>query len=162
RQAVEAARRTADARRHDVVLWPRLEELALRQEELAAKIARLQARRDGVADEVASGDRSRCPAPGASGEDTFRAAHAERAPAAGSAFYRELAEARRVHEEALARLDARLSEVRAEGDKVRGELARLASSLDEVRSQAEARRRHRWWTAAWWKAGRQGNVLARI
>jgi hypothetical protein len=79
-----------------------------------------------------------------------------------SPFHRELAACRAARDEAQARIDGRLAELRAEAEKVRG--ARQAAAEETVRLAplAEALDAGRWWTATWWRARREVGLPKRI
>ena len=78
-----------------------------------------------------------------------------------SPFQRELAAFRQAAHEPLARIDARLAELRAETAKVRGEQQAVADEAARLRPLADALRAGRWWSGAWWRARRDGGLLSR-
>src|SRR5205085_1152575 len=54
------------------------------------------------------------------------------------------------------RLDTQLAELAGQDEDARKELERLAADLEGLRPLVEAKRGHRWWTSAWWRATVQG------
>ncbi len=63
---------------------------------------------------------------------------------------------------ALARLDARLAELRLEGEKVRGTRQSVAEELTRLTPLAAAIQERRWWTAIWWRARRERDLPRRV
>jgi hypothetical protein len=137
-RAADEARTRCEIRRSDEAHWAQLESLARRRETLEDEDRRLGERTARMVEEV-----------GADVEGT-------------SPFHRDCAAGRAARDEALARIDARLAEMRAETSKVHGELQATADETTRLKPLAEALHRGRWWTSAWWRARREGDLAARI
>ena len=69
-----------------------------------------------------------------------------------SPWHQKLAACRGERDGALARLDARLAELGAEAEKVRGARQTAANELVRLGPLAEAWNNGLWWTLAWWRA----------
>ena len=63
---------------------------------------------------------------------------------------------------ALAQIDARLAELRAEAQKARDARLTTAGELARLAALAEALNAGRWWTPTWWRARREGDLSKRI
>jgi hypothetical protein len=150
-QALTAARRDLEeaqaAAAHLRALLPlgdRLDDLAGRYHELVLALNELAARRERVADEVAAEQEQEagCLAP--------------------TRFQSEWAGRVRRRDEARARLEAEEAQLRADIEKLRAEERKLDEQIAPLRPMADALRRRRWWTAAWWRARFRGQLLARV
>jgi hypothetical protein len=131
-RALEEARHACEARQREADLWGRFDDLAARRERLLTQLRALAERRERVAAAVEA--ELAAPAPGAS-----------------SSLQIQWAACVRVRDEAFARLDARLTDLRAEGEKVRGEEKQVEAECERLRPLAEARQGRRFWTGAWWR-----------
>jgi hypothetical protein len=138
REVQQVEERLAGLRRAEPV-WPRLEELAARHDQLAGQIQELAAGREAVAAAV------------------------EREATEGGAaegFRGAVAGAARARDEALAEAQGRLEAARARvAEKVR-ERDELARRLGEVRSLAEAKQGWRFWRSGFWSALGKGDLAA--
>jgi hypothetical protein len=143
-EEVRAAEALCAARQADEGAWARFEELVDRLSEFDAEGRALEADRPGLAARV----QGELTAPPEGGEP--------------SELQGRWAECQRSRDEALARADARLAEVRAEAEKLAGEQAQLEAERDQLQPLAEAKQGQRWWTGAWWRATVQGNLLVRL
>jgi hypothetical protein len=151
RHLAEHARRQAEAEvgsgqqrcgrlRKDEAAGADLEELAERWQQLTAQAQTLQARWDAVPAEVedeanrleAGTDRPESPLATALGESLLK------------------------RQTEWQRLDTQLAELTSQDEDARKELEQLASELEGLRPLVEAKRGHRWWTSAWWRATVQG------
>jgi hypothetical protein len=142
-QALEEAKHACAARLREADLWARFDDLAARRERLTAQLRALAERRERVAAEV-------------------EAELAAAAPGTSSSLQIQWAACVRVRDEALARIDARLADRRAEGEKVRGEETQVESERERLRPLAEARGSGRWWTGAWWRGAFQKDLPAHL
>jgi hypothetical protein len=79
-----------------------------------------------------------------------------------SPFHRELAACRAARDGAQARIGARLAELRAEAEKVRGARQAASDEIACLTPLAEALNAGRWWTMTWWRARREGGLLKRM
>ncbi len=141
KQAAEEAERRLSLRRNDETVWAELEDLARRLEALADEKRGLTAEQAGLEHEV----------------------EAEASAADGaSSFHQELAAGRSRRDAELARIEARLAELGAEIEKVRGEQKADDDALSQIRPLAEALRDGRWWTGAWWRARGEGDIAQRL
>ena len=141
KQASEEAERRLAVRRGDEAVWVELEDLARRLESLAEE-------KRGLTEEQA---------------DLEREVEAEASAADGaSAFHQEMAVGRSRRDAELAGIEARLAELRAEIEKVRGEQKADDDALSQIRPLAEALRDGRWWTGAWWRARGEGDIAQRL
>ena len=138
KQAADEAGRRLAQRRAEEGVWSALDEIAGRLRTLAEEKRRLAEGLSRVEEEV--------------GAETEGAAP----------FHQELAACRAGRDEALARIDARLAELRAEGEKVRGEGRAADDEAARLRPLAEALTSGRWWTGAWWTARREGDLPKRL
>ncbi len=136
-QEREDAAQRCSVRRNDEAVWAGLEDLARRREEADEARRRIGDGMSRLEEEV----------------------EAEAAATDGaSPFQRELAAFRQAAHEPLARIDARLAELRAETAKVRGEQQAVADEAARLRPLADALRAGRWWSGAWWRAPRRRSV----
>lgn len=140
-EAVRASRQVCVQLEQQAPLWTRLEEVLAHCTLLAPRMQALQEKRARIDAEV---------------EAELEAALREAAPSSLQAQWKACATER---DEALARIDARLAELRAETDKVRGEHQEAESELQHLHPLVEARQERRWWTGAWWRTLFQSNLL---
>jgi hypothetical protein len=142
-RALEEAKHACAARQREADLWSRFDDLAARRERLTGQLRALAERRERVPAEVEA--ELGAPAPGAS-----------------SSLQIQWAACVRVRDEALARVEAGLADLRAEGEKVRGEQREVEAELERLRPLAEARQAGRWWTGAWWRGAFQKDLPAHL
>jgi hypothetical protein len=114
--------------------WPRLTELAAAIEQLSREIQALEEQQSRLAFAVES-----------------EAAAAEIHQAVEE-FPLAIRERRRRLEEELNRLDGCLADSRQQLNASRQALLLVSGELDFLESLAQAKRKRRWWTRAWWRA----------
>jgi hypothetical protein len=137
---VQAGEQRCVRLRKDEAAAADLEELAERWLQLEAQARTLQERWEGVPAEIeAEVDRFE---KGTGGEKARLAA------ALGESLLERRTERQR--------LDAQLAELAHADEDARAELEHLTSELEGLRPLVEAKRDHRWWTTAWWRATVQG------
>jgi hypothetical protein len=143
RESAAAAEAALHARGRDAAVWDVLAELAERRQALAAEREELARQRRAAAAaveaEVATAG-SGCPA----------------------AIQTRWADCGKAREEAMARLEARSADLRAELEKIHVELPELECQRRWLADLTAARRARRWWTAAWWRAVLQGKLAERF
>jgi hypothetical protein len=142
RAAAATARRRLDEERRQEALAEQLGELATGRAAVAGRMRDVDARRAALAEEIA--------------------ASAGNGPCPDGPFAPELAAARREHDEAVTRLDARESAVRAELGKVRAGQDEVRADEAKLRALLAARQGFRFWTAAWWRSRVGGNLPDRL
>lgn len=113
-------------------LWPRLNELAERQDQLEDQLTAVQARRQHLTDEL------------------------HREAAGATPLHARLEELRTQLRAKLAHLEAIATERGARMAEQDQERAKLAAQADATRPLAEARQQGRWWSPTWWRAWFQG------
>jgi hypothetical protein len=78
-----------------------------------------------------------------------------------SAFARALLGGLRARQAIRQRTDTRLAELAEQTEQAKRALAQLAAEQESLRPLVEAKRGHRWWTSAWWRATVQGQGIER-
>ncbi|HVS34250.1 MAG TPA: AAA domain-containing protein, partial [Gemmataceae bacterium] len=140
KEAAQTAARRCTDRRQDESAWTLLAHLAQARDAAVEESQRLVDSLARIAAEV----------------------EAETAAEGSSSLQQEAANLRNAAEGAQARIDARLSELREETEKVRGEQRAAAEEEARLRPLADALRCGRWWSTAWWRARREGDLLHRL
>jgi hypothetical protein len=144
RAALDEARKTRTRRQAQAETWARLEELAVRHEERAARLRQIRERRARMAALV---------------EAELDRAAAEDAPAG---FRAEWVACLGRRDEARKHLVERLAVLEEDIRKQEAELRQVEADLAAVGPLAEALRGGRWWTGTWWRAiFRRGQVRSR-
>jgi hypothetical protein len=153
-QRAQAALETDEQRcrrcRQDETVWPRLEEMADRFQNLQAQLIQLHQRGEGCPAEVereAQGieqavSQAECPSTGPLG------------PELGTLWA--------THQQTLTRLDAERGEVKRRLAERQAELAGRTPDLEALQPLAEAKQKGRWWTGAWWRATFRGHAADRL
>ena len=142
-QARQSAELHCQQRRREEPLWPRLLALAEEYQGLILQGAELAQERGRIPDEVQ------------------RQADAATTGAAAP-FQTELHDRTRIRNEELARFDGALTETAKQQTLKRQEFDTVTGELTARRPLAEAKQQGRWWSALWWKATFQGNVVERV
>jgi hypothetical protein len=125
-------------------IWPHLRELAQSHERLGDQLRQLRQRGERVADDVAR-----------------EAAALEAAPTSeASGFQSTLRHARGERDRTLAGLDADRAQLANERAARGADKQGYQEQVAALQPLAEAREHKRWWTGAWWKAARRGDVVA--
>jgi hypothetical protein len=140
-RAREQAERRCRRLQEEEAVWPRLQEIAERERALSAEGDTLAARRQRIPAEAS--------------------AEAETAPDS-TGLAAAVGTVAAAYQEALARAEdgiARCDRERAESARAVEELTAQAEAL---RSLAEAKRRGRWWSPAWWRATFKGDAPAKL
>jgi hypothetical protein len=144
RAVLEEAQAVYTRRQAQQGTWARLEALAVRHEERAARLRQVQEHGAGVAAVV---------------EAELDRAGAEGAPAG---FAAEWVACLGRRDEAGKHIDAQLAVLQEEIRKREARLRQVETDLAEIGPLVEALRGRRWWTGAWWRAiFRRAQVRAR-
>jgi hypothetical protein len=153
----EQTERRCQAYGREETIWPQLLDFAESRQRLEDQLDELR-RRHAAAPEEVRRDQEAIVAATRTAESSPAATVARGA----EPFAAALAEAVRVHEAGKAERSATLA--RAQQQRAEAEQARdaLTGRLEALRPLAEAKRRGRWWSPAWWRATFSGNVLGRL
>jgi hypothetical protein len=142
RAAAAAARQRLDDLQRDEATLQRLDRLAADRAAVAARLTDLDRRQAALFEAVTA---------------ETREPNGANLPLAG-----ELAVAKRERDEAITRLDARDSVVRAEQEKTRATLEAVRTDEAKLQPLLEARIGFRFWSGAWWRAFQQSNLRDRL
>ena len=149
-QAVQADLLSAQQRfeqlRGAQATWEQFEKLASCQELLEGKLANLAGRRGRLAEDI---------------EHVLAAARDASAVDAPSSFAVEVLACRRAHEQGLERIAAECKALQTQRAESGGRRQSLQQESDALKPVAEAWRRSRWWSPAWWRALFQKGLLGR-
>jgi hypothetical protein len=138
RASLEEGERRLERRSGEEPVWPQLLDFAENRQRLGAQLDDLLRRREALAEEV---ERE------AGGEGPLAAS---------------VAECLRAHEDRRRDLETARAKAERQRTQQQQELADLAARRDALRPLAEAKRRGRWWSLAWWRATFRGRVPDRL
>jgi hypothetical protein len=145
REARAAAERRCECHGREETIWPQLLDFAETHQRLQGQLTDLCRRRGAVPQEVecemASAQGSLADAPGGAGSLQIA-----------------LTECRRSHEDKRHDLETALAKVEQQRHLQREAVAALHSQVEALRPLADAKRKGRWWSPAWWWAAFRGNV----